>query len=100
MKLRVGNAQHIGKRSEQQDAFGFSDPKDSRFRKHAGFLGVVADGMGGTANGRAAGRAAVRAFLQAYQAKTPKESIVAALDRSLQEAHRAVLAVGRDFPSE
>lgn len=100
MKLNVGNAQHIGKRSEQQDAFGFSDPKDKAFLKHGGFLGLVADGMGGTANGRAAGRAAVRAFLEAYRAKTPDEPIVTALERSLQEANRAVLAVGRDLPSE
>jgi protein phosphatase len=100
MNIRVGNAQHIGKRSEQQDAFGFSDPKEKVFLQHGGFLGVVADGMGGIANGRAAGRAAVRAFLEAYRTKTPQESIIAALERSLEAANQAVVDLGRDSSAE
>ena len=56
MKIVAGNAQHIGARQEQQDSFGFSDPGNEAFVAHGGFLGVVADGMGGLSHGSEAGR--------------------------------------------
>ena len=90
MKFSAGNAQHIGAREQQQDSFGFSDPSDKSFVRHGGFLGVVADGMGGLANGREASATAVRSFLAAYQAKPASESVVDALSRSLGEANQAV----------
>ncbi len=96
MRYSAGNAQHIGARQQQQDAFGFSDPADKTLAEHGGFLGVVADGMGGLTNGSEASGAAVRSFLQAYKLKTATESIADALMRSLQEANRAVLQVARD----
>jgi protein phosphatase len=87
------NAQHIGSREEQQDSFAFSDPAHKKFVSHGGLLAVVADGMGGLANGGEASRAAVFAFQTAYGRKTPKEDIGSALRRSLQEANAAVLNV-------
>jgi protein phosphatase len=93
MKFVAGNAQHIGARPEQQDAFGFSDPGNREFVAHAGFLGVVADGMGGLAHGSAASQTAVLAFLQAYGRKKARESIPDALMRCLREANGAVLRV-------
>jgi protein phosphatase len=93
MRYSAGNAQHIGARAQQQDAFGFSDPGDKSLAEHGGLLGVVADGMGGLTNGSEASSAAVRSFLQAYKLKTATESIADALTRSLQEANRAVLQV-------
>jgi serine/threonine protein phosphatase PrpC len=90
MKFSAGNAQDIGAREEQQDSFGFSDPSDKAFVRHGGFLGVVADGMGGLSNGREAGAAAVRSFLAAYQAKPASESVADALSRSVGEANQAV----------
>ena len=93
MKFIAGNAQHIGARQEQQDSFGFSDPDSKAFVTHGGFLGVVADGMGGLTHGHDASSTAVRSFLQAYQQKTPQEPIPDALARSLREANRAVLQV-------
>src|ERR1700722_3768542 len=99
MKFSAGNSQHIGARQQQQDSFGFSDPSDKAFVRHGGFLGVVADGMGGMSHGQEASMAAVRSFLAAYQAKTPKESVVDALSRSLLEANRAVLGVVQDGSS-
>ena len=99
MRFAAGNAQHVGARPDQEDAFGFSDPQDKSFLAHGGFLGVVADGMGGLANGSEASHAAVRAFLCAYEAKSPDESVRAALGRSLHEANRAVLAVAEKASS-
>ncbi len=90
MKIAPGNAQHIGSRRQQQDSFGFSDLANEPFLRHAGVLGVVADGMGGMAHGDAASREAVRAFLSAYQMKTPEESIPDALLRSLNFSNAAV----------
>jgi protein phosphatase len=96
MRFAPGNAQHIGARQQQQDAFGFSDPSDKAFVAHGGFLGVVADGMGGLTQGSEASSTAVRSFLQAYKLKTAKESVAEALTRSLLEANRAVLRVAEN----
>ena len=93
MGFAAGNAQHIGARPQQQDAFGFSDPGDRALVNHGGFLGVVADGVGGLTHGSEASQSAVRAFLQAYHLKSPGETIPEALARSLREANAAVLRV-------
>jgi len=93
MKFIPSNAQAIGARSEQQDAFGFSDPADAAFVAHSGLLGVLADGMGGLAFGGLASQAAVSRFIEAYSAKSPDESISNALSRSLSEANDAVLGI-------
>lgn len=88
--VRPGNAQHIGARSEQQDSFGFSAFDDAEFVKHAGFLCVVADGMGGLAMGKESSDTAVRTFLTTYEAKEPDEKIAEVMDRALHAANRAV----------
>src|SRR5258708_13115731 len=93
MRFLPGNAQHIGARHSQQDSFGFADPDDQAFISHGGFLAVVCDGMGGMEHGDAASRAAVKAFLDAYQRKTPEESIPAALERAVRVANDQVVAL-------
>ena len=90
MKYSFGNAQHIGTRASQQDAFGFSNPFEAEFVAHAGLLAVLADGMGGLAHGDLASRAALAAFLAAYRTKSREESVAAALARSLESANAAV----------
>ncbi len=91
-----GNAQHVGSRGEQQDAFGFSDPGDVELHRHGGFVAVLADGMGGLAAGRTASVAAVKAFLAAYKQKPATESIPDALARAAREANGAVLTIARE----
>ena len=93
MRFIPGNAQHIGSRTEQQDSFGFSDPEDTNFLGHGGFLAVLADGAGGMEHGQSAGRLAVKTFLRAYQEKPEDEGIAAALERALLEANNAVQAL-------
>jgi len=95
MRFLPANAQHIGARSEQRDSFGFSDPEDRPFVAHAGIAAVVADGMGGLANGSAASSAAVQAFLKTYESKEPEESVPDALLRSIESANLAVTSVCR-----
>jgi PPM family protein phosphatase len=98
MEFHVGNAQHIGARSQQQDSFAFSDPGDRAAVGHGGFLGVVADGMGGLSDGQRASATAVQTFLQAYRAKSPAEPISDALRRSLLVANRAVIELQDQNP--
>jgi protein phosphatase len=96
MRFSPGNAQHAGARSEQQDAFGFSDPNNAAFVAHAGVAAVVADGMGGLAHGGDASKTAVQVFLDAYAIKTQTEPIPDALVRSIRRANQAVADLARD----
>ncbi len=97
MRFLPANAQHIGSRHSQQDWFGFGDPDNRDFVAHGGFLAVVCDGMGGMEFGDAASRTATRAFLDAYQEKTPAETIPAALERSVRVANQAVVALAQSY---
>jgi protein phosphatase len=100
MKRFLGAAQYIGDRPEQQDAFRSSDPSDERFVRHGGFLGVVADGVGGGKYGQEAAVTAVNSFLSAYLTKAQGESIGFALERSLKQANEEVLKFGRRVGEE
>lgn len=51
--------QHIGAREDQQDSYGVTRPE---LYNQQGVLAVVADGMGGLANGKAVSSAIVRTF--------------------------------------
>jgi serine/threonine protein phosphatase PrpC len=93
MRVIPGNAQHIGDREGQEDAFGFSSLGDRAFERHGGVMMVLCDGMGGLANGAAASRAAVDAALSGYCRKQPSENIPSALNRALLEAHQAVCTI-------
>lgn len=88
-RLIIGNAQDIGRRQEQQDAFGFSDTESASAKKQ-GLLAVVADGMGGMAHGSEAGRNAVHTFLNAFAAQDHSEDIPAGLYGALMQAQSAV----------
>ena len=96
MKVIPGNAQDIGARDSQQDAFGFSIVGDEAFEAHGGVMMVLCDGMGGLAKGADAATAAVNAVLAGYQRKQPSEPIPDALNRVIREAHRAVCEVTGD----
>lgn len=90
MTWLLGNAQIRGARHEQQDSFGFSNMDDPSLVKHGGILGVVADGMGGMANGAVASRVAIQACIKAYEKKLQGESIQQVLHTALCQANRAV----------
>ena len=57
--VEIGNAQNIGKRSNQEDAFATSDVNNQHLVRENGVLAVVADGMGGLADGELVSAAAV-----------------------------------------
>jgi len=100
MQVNPGNCQHIGTRSSQQDAFGFSDKDDQTFVAHGGVLAVVADGMGGMAYGGEASHIAVQTFLRSYMAKLVDENVPVALLQALSEANQAVVNLSLEVGEE
>lgn len=90
MELRPGNAQWIGRRAEQQDAFGFCGFTQDWHRGEGGVLAVLADGMGGMEAGGAASRLAVRTLMAVFDGRGPDEPVPEALSRALDETNRAV----------
>lgn len=64
-----GNAQTIGAREEQQDAFGFSEIGEENSLSQTGALAVLADGMGGLQMGREAAHLAVQTMLKEFVAR-------------------------------
>ncbi|WP_198471255.1 PP2C family protein-serine/threonine phosphatase [Acetomicrobium sp. S15 = DSM 107314] len=93
--LLLGNAQHRGKRKEQQDSFAISDVSDAVFVEKGGILAVLADGMGGMSLGREASALAVETMLESYVIKEGNEPVVEALMRSLSRANMAVVELAR-----
>ncbi len=93
-----GNAQIIGKRKSQQDAFAFSDLNDTDHSQKVGVLAVLADGMGGLEFGFEASQTAVKTIGDVYLSEVFERSIDEALDEALQKADDMVcrLATDRD----
>ncbi len=67
--ISTGVVQGIGARRDQQDSFAVSDSGDAAFYGEKGILAVVADGMGGLANGRDVSELVVRICMEEFQAK-------------------------------
>jgi serine/threonine protein phosphatase PrpC len=88
MQLRPGNAQWIGRREDQEDAFGFAGCAPDGGQD--GGLVVLADGIGGLPQGGMASRLAVERVLAAYEGRHPDESPPATLRRALGAANQAV----------
>ena len=77
-----GNASHIGRRQQQQDAYALSDFADTHFIEHGGYLAIVADGIGGMAHGAEASNLATSTFMASYQSKPVLRDIEDALDEA------------------
>lgn len=90
--VQIGKLHEQGARSGQQDCFGVSD--ESLIRTH-GLLAVVADGMGGLADGDKVSTAAVEAILDSfflYQGKCTPEQQLLMLAQSAVESVNKLLA--------
>jgi serine/threonine protein phosphatase PrpC len=64
--LLIGNTHHIGARESQQDSFGISDISNAALCADKGVFAVVADGMGGMADGVDISSIATRSMLQYF----------------------------------
>ena len=88
------NAQHVGRRDEQQDYFAYSDIYNKEECARIGVLSVIADGMGGMENGRLASRRATEVFFSAYIDGMNKGAKVNdALMYAVHKANDAVCAI-------
>lgn len=87
--IQIGNAQHIGSRTDQQDSFGISDINKIN---STGLLAVIGDGMGGLSNGAAYSKTAVQAALKSFGDEKPEEKDEATLLRVLKRAREAIEA--------
>ncbi|MCM1155460.1 MAG: protein phosphatase 2C domain-containing protein [Roseburia sp.] len=92
--VRIGKLHEQGERSGQQDCFGVSD--ESLMQTH-GLLAVVADGMGGLADGDKVSTAAVESILDQfllYQGKGTPEQILLMLVQKAVESVNELLGAG------
>ncbi len=99
-QIVTGYAQHIGKREEQQDAYGFSSLEDQKLSKGHGLLAVLADGMGGYEMGKEAGQLAVETMLSVYAHKAEWSSVPEALELSMHFAGQAVYELALEHKLE
>jgi Serine/threonine protein phosphatase len=88
--LIPGNAQHIGSREEQQDAFYFSDFLDTESLQNNGILAVLADGMGGHDMGKTAASIAIETFVDNYRLSDPQDTVSNRLIEAIKAANQAV----------
>lgn len=68
--FRVGHAQIIGARKNQEDAYVVSNLEDVRLIQEKGLLAVVADGIGGLNAGEVASKAVIDGMCACYNARS------------------------------
>lgn len=69
--VQVASIHDVGRRSMQQDSFGLSDTEDKELVQSKGVLVVVADGMGGLADGERMSQMVVVNILQGFDHASP-----------------------------
>lgn len=95
MRLEAASLSHIGQvRQRNEDAFGFSEPREPRVREEKGSLFVVADGMGGHRGGDIASQLAVDTILARYYA-SKEEDPSKALARAFEAANEVIVEKSR-----
>lgn len=99
-RLRPGNAQWIGARQEQEDAFGFAGFDVRGQAGPDGVLAVVADGMGGLSEGRAASQGAVSGFLEAWAGQPLDLAVTERLLGAMTAANQVVHNLARATAGE
>lgn len=94
---RVGYAQTIGKRPNQEDSYGAST-SEAQIREK-GLLAVVADGIGGMEDGQVASSAVIRAMFNGHAEQSSEISASARLLRLVASAQNSVLEINRNAAS-
>ena len=87
--IKIGNAQDIGARNEQQDSFGISNMQEESVQTR-GILALVADGMGGMSNGFQYSKLTVQTALQSFNNEIPEKDDETTLLRILKRITDAV----------
>lgn len=92
--LIVGAAQTIGQREDQEDAYRFSEWKNTEALDKKGFMAVMADGIGGLADGQVASLAAVNGAMDTFAMQSSEEDQVSRVLEITAAAQRNVLVEG------
>lgn len=90
VQYKFANFQHIGKRKHQEDAFGFSNVACQEILSTKGFMAILADGMGGLANGNLASQMTVEGILKGYESLNIEESIPDQLKGIVEHVNRCI----------
>jgi len=103
-RVTLAQAQHVGRRREQQDAVALAGPAGPAAARSLGAVAVVADGMGGLEMGAEASRTAVAVFLDTLRAAAARGDapVPALLEEAIVAANDAVarLAGAAGIPGE
>ena len=73
LTFQVGNVQGIGQRERQEDSFAVLNAAHPQRMGREGLLAVVADGMGGMADGKLASQSAVEALADQFRQRDPED---------------------------
>jgi len=92
MGYKVSSFQGIGKRTSQQDAYYVKNARDVVEAKKNGLLAVVADGMGGMADGGKASAIVIDSLVASFDKINRKADIAIQLYQAVRAANDAVYA--------
>lgn len=90
LSYRLGTLQGIGRRMQQEDAYGWLHASDVVSIKEKGLLAMVADGMGGMMDGQAASATAISSLASQFQTLLHDRDIPEQLCQMVQNASVAV----------
>lgn len=91
IRVTVGNAQDIGARPEQQDAFAITPLEEDNIVLSHGVMAVVCDGMGGLQGGAQASNMAAVQFMRTYL--ETDGSAQEAMQAAIETANRRVFTL-------
>jgi len=96
--FRVGHAQVVGARKNQEDSYVVSNLGDVMLIHEKGLLAVVADGIGGLDAGEVASKAVIDGMCARYSAQSGTQGVCERLLEMAGAAQRNVLNVARSAP--
>lgn len=98
LQVRTGFCTACGKRSRNEDYFGFFAPTGPQLTVK-GIVAAVADGIGGAAGGRVAAEVTVRGFIEGYYGVAETLSVERAAGCVLSALNRWIVEQGRQDPN-
>ena len=93
--FRIGHAQIIGARKNQEDSYVVSNLNDLNLIFEKGLLAVVADGIGGLNAGEVASSAVIEGMCASYSAQSAEAGVCERLLEMVGYAQRSVVQVSR-----
>lgn len=88
--LHIGKIHSIGRRESQQDSFAYSDVENEAIIKEKGVLLIVADGMGGLANGAEVSSLTAVSMLQYFDHYMKSDNVAEELRNMVMYANNEV----------